>query len=144
MAQLNVMRCEFAHDCHETPEYPLSGQNIAGNFNDDLNQVAYSNVDSWYSEVEKSDQSAIDNCCGNYLVNGHFTQIVRDKSTKIGCAIGVIPYNGDRMKYTVCNYSYGNLDGKSYTSGEPASECTTGSNPQYPALCSSAEQISQK
>ena len=137
------MRCKFAHDCHETKKMPFSGQNIAGDFGEDLNKIAYNNVDNWYSEVKKSDQSAIDNCCQNYLVNGHFTQIVRDKCTKIGCAVGIIPYNGDKMTYTVCNYSYGNLDGKAYASGAPASECKSGNNPQYPALCSSAENIDQ-
>jgi hypothetical protein len=123
---------------------PYAGQNIAGDYGEDLNKIANSNVDNWYSEVDQSDQSSIDNCCDNYKVNGHFTQIIRDSTMRIGCAVGIIPYQGNQMTYTVCNYSYGNLDGKAYKSGPPASECKTGPNPKYPALCSPAEDIPQK
>lgn len=133
------MRCDFAHDCHATPDMKFSGQNIAGDHGEDLKQIAYTAVDNWYKEVADSTQKEnINNCC--YLKTAHFTQVVQDRNNKIGCAVGIIPYNGDQMTYIVCNYGFGNLAGKAYVSGPPASDCKTGTNPQYPALCSTAEK----
>ncbi|XP_070495161.1 venom allergen-1-like [Chironomus tepperi] len=138
-ALLNVMRCDFAHDCHSLPDMKFSGQNIAGDHGEDLKKIAYSAVENWYKEVDDSTQENIDNCCD--LKVGHFTQVVQARNNRIGCAVGIIPYNGDQMTYIVCNYAFGNLAGKAYISGPPASGCKSGSNPQYPALCSSAEQV---
>ena len=133
------MRCDFAHDCHNTDQMKFSGQNIAGLNTEDLNEIAATATNNWYKEVADSNQSNIDNCCS--LNVAHFTQVVRGNCNKIGCAVGVIPFKGNQMTYIVCNYSFGNLAGKSYTSGPPASDCKTENNPQYPALCSSSEQI---
>lgn len=41
--------------------------------------------------------------------------------------------------YLVCDYAYSNL-GPVYDIGATASKCTTGTNPDYPALCSENEK----
>lgn len=77
---------------------------------------------------------------------GHFTQMIQDQGTKVGCAMasfstfrGVVPYKG----YLVCcNYDRSNMRNfPVYKFGKPASGCKTGRDPDYPALCSKSEEI---
>lgn len=45
--------------------------------------------------------------------------------------------NGARKALIACNYAVGNIDGYPiYSDGETASDCQTGTNPDYPGLCS--------
>ncbi|KAL7042667.1 hypothetical protein ACKWTF_001240 [Chironomus riparius] len=139
-AILNVFRCKIEHDCHNTDDMKHAGQNIFQGYDEDMGANSEVAVNAWYGEISVSTQSDIDNCC-DYLRNGHFTQVVRDKANRVGCAGGKFKYQGNDIVYVVCNYSFGNYPSKAYISGPPASKCKTGNNPNYPALCSSAEQI---
>lgn len=75
-------------------------------------------------------------------VVGHFTQVVTGDVYEMGC--GITQWDAkesDNILYThlylVCDYSRSNDIGSNvYTTGKTASACTTGTNPQYPALCS--------
>ena len=50
--------------------------------------------------------------------------------------------DGWEKTLTTCNYATSNLIGYSvYTVGETAARCKTGTNPDYPGLCSVAEAI---
>lgn len=73
---------------------------------------------------------------------GHFTQIVRDASDRIGCAMSQYVKPGEWLtNYLVCDYAYTNLVGSAvYEVGPAASKCTTGPNPNFPALCSESEK----
>lgn len=117
------------------------GQNIYAVFAyvDDMSEVADKAISSWYSEVANATQSNLEKCCTKGI--GHFTQMVADRANRFGCAVGQFN-NKSKMTYVACNYSFGNLRGSyTYKTGAPASECKTGNNPNYPALCSSAEEI---
>lgn len=73
---------------------------------------------------------------------GHFTQVVKDDSFKVGCSISKYsePSYGGKKSLMACNYGVGNLqDHPIYQEGKTASACTSGMNPKYPGLCSENE-----
>lgn len=74
--------------------------------------------------------------------NGHFTQIARDVSFKVGCSISQYLKPGDwYTTYYVCDYAVTNVvGGQIYEEGPTASKCKTGTNPKYPGLCSENEK----
>lgn len=77
---------------------------------------------------------------------GHFTQVVRDKAHAIGCASSKYLKEFENKEWNatllVCNYSHNNplIGDKVYVAGPTASACRTGTNPNYPGLCSELEQ----
>lgn len=75
---------------------------------------------------------------------GHFTQVVRDKSMKLGCAITSFSSADKQFKniYLVCNYSMTNMIGKPvYVSGRMASKCKSGPSKRFRGLCSRDEKL---
>lgn len=72
---------------------------------------------------------------------GHFTQVVKDDSFKVGCSISKYTKNGEKMSLIACNYGVRNLIGfPVYEEGATASECSSGTNPQYQGLCNIDEK----
>jgi Cysteine-rich secretory protein family len=138
------------HDaCRSTPDFKYAGQNLGyrastGNFQP-LNDTIKATIQSWYDEYKDAVQADLDSCCSSRSgkVIGHFTQVVRDKATHIGCAVS--RYTKDNLwksSLVACNYAITNIQGRPvYVSGNPASGCTTGRNPKYPSLCSVNEKI---
>jgi hypothetical protein len=155
LAVLNVKQCRMKHDCHSTTEYPWAGQNIysvsySGYTGDDLVTFISEGVEGWYSEKRNAVQADIDKCCDSISgkATGHFTQVVTDRSIQVGCAI--VKYSETvlatgKVWYTAlmtCNYAFTNFVGAPvYVSGNTASGCITGTNPNFPALCSVDEPI---
>ncbi len=73
---------------------------------------------------------------------GHFTQIVTDRATQIGCAIAKFTSGVFKSNLMACNYALTNMIGeKVYESGPSSAECSTGKNPVFSALCSEREPI---
>lgn len=72
---------------------------------------------------------------------GHFTQVIKDDSFKVGCSIAKYSEpSGGKKSLMACNYGVGNLqDNPIYQEGETASGCTSGMNPKYTGLCSEKE-----
>lgn len=72
---------------------------------------------------------------------GHFTQMVTDDAFAVGCA-ATRYYDGSMISTLLaCDYSRTNvIDGKVYVAGKSASECKSGKNPEYLALCSEREK----
>lgn len=124
---------------------PFDGQNIyavVGAYENDMVKVAENSVKDWYAEIENTTMSDMTPCCPNLEKTGHFTQVIRDRADRVGCSAGHFHDLGAKLTVVTCNYSFGNLrDTPSYVTGAPASKCKSGNNPDYPALCSSAEQI---
>lgn len=77
---------------------------------------------------------------------GHFTVMVADKNNRLGCAVARYTQAGVQKTYlAACVYSYTNLSGLPiYRKGPVASQCVTGRNPKYPALCSVNEPSNYK
>lgn len=79
-----------------------------------------------------------------FRTSGHFTLLVANRANAVGCAIihyqagGATPF----ASYLVCDYSFNNVGGQPiYVKGPSTSNCQTGSNPNYPGLCSVNENI---
>lgn len=102
-------------------------------------------VTVWYNEKQSASQQNIDSCCGGpSLVTKipHFLEVSLDKANQVGCAMANFPQNGNQITVFTCNYSFDIIEEqKVYVSGPAASECQTGTNPQFPGLCSINESI---
>lgn len=149
LAELNVKKCEMSHDaCFSTDDFKYAGQNIgyrahSGSF-ESIDRTIVKVVQSWYDEVINAAQSDIDECCTSESgsVVGHFTQLVTDRATHVGCAISAYTAGRWKTHLMTCNYAFSNFEGmKVYASGDSATECQSGNNPDFPALCSVDEQI---
>jgi Cysteine-rich secretory protein family len=149
-AGLNTLTCQYGHDCHVTPEFKFSGQSI---FEQTIigNSVTYKDVpdfieqaiNKWWSEKDMASQDVIDNCCGTNSDIFHFLAIAADRINQIGCAISHFPEGEQGKKsYIVCNYSFQPFGNQpTYVKGAPTSQCQSGSNPNYPSLCSESEVV---
>jgi hypothetical protein len=77
---------------------------------------------------------------------GHFTAVVTDRTTQVGCAISIYHTNTTRWNFTnylaACNYASTNVYGNPvYKSGAVASGCVNGPDEQLPGLCKITEPI---
>lgn len=147
-AGLNVRRCQYGHDCHNTPENKYSGQNInskttfgGGSQFSKIPEFIDSSINVWWNEKDLASQAVIDNCCGSGNIP-HFLEMASDRVTHVGCAISQYTDSQGKKSYMVCNYSFTIiLSQQVYVSGPPASQCQSGSNPNYQALCSVNEMV---
>lgn len=66
---------------------------------------------------------------------------MKDSADKVGCGISKFNVGDDRKSVIVCNYSKSNIENTpTYVEGPAASDCKTGSNPDFPGLCSVDEK----
>ena len=154
LAALNVRQCKMHHDkCRATQNFNYPGQNLgykanSGNFESTRSLITHVIKDLWYNEeVVNAFRSDIEKCCNSAAgkVIGHFTQIVTDRAFKVGCAISQYTESKWKTSLIACNYAFTNFQGaKVYASGKSASECSSGFNPRFPALCSESEKIKIK
>lgn len=140
----------MAHDsCHNTQDYPFSGQNLGlrattGNFEAVDSCAENIIVNGWYNEVKDASPADIAKCCGSSSGKtiGHFTVMVADRAIQVGCAVAQYTNGQWKTCLMACNYAFTNLGGAPvYVSGPAASNCTKGSNVDYPALCKVDEPI---
>lgn len=73
----------------------------------------------------------------------HYSQMTWANATAVGC--GATQYMTDGIWYwflLACNYAGGNMVGATwYYNGTAGSKCSTGTNPAFPALCSTNEPL---
>ncbi|XP_055601755.1 antigen 5 like allergen Cul n 1-like [Uranotaenia lowii] len=149
IAAANARKCVFAHDeCRNTVKYPISGQNIAyygySGGSAKMETVLPFLIEKWYAEYNDCKSEYIKEYPSGYQgpVIGHFTQVVGDRSDRVGCAVVQWTEKPWTKIYLVCNYARTNLIGEPvYTPGKVASQCTTGTNKNYPGLCSTDESV---
>lgn len=147
-AELNVKRCRYGHDCHNTPQVLNSGQNInyevstgLGSEYEPLELFIEDTINFWWNERDLAKHGNIDKCCGSSQIS-NFLQMASDKTSQVGCAIVQFTESEQKITYIVCNYSYGiTVNEKVYKVGGPASKCTLGRNRKFPALCNVHEMI---
>ncbi|KAL1378920.1 hypothetical protein pipiens_015272 [Culex pipiens pipiens] len=154
MAAANARRCQNEHDaCHNTKKYPTSGQNLAtqsfeGKKIPDDTVLIKGFINDWFSEHRYADPALVARYPENYDGPdvGHFTQLVRDRCTAVGCAmVRFKDASKWTTQYMVCNYAITQLENKPvYVAGAACSKCTTGCNSKYPGLCSVEEKILPK
>jgi len=151
LAELNAMSCEIEHDkCRNTRSFPFAGQNLAlGWLLDDhtIDWAIRNFTTEWYIEYKDANPAIVD---GFYRPSGapigHFTLMVNDKQSKVGCGLVKFTKRMNNYNYKVhvfsCNYSWTNVYTLPvYKKGRPASQCKTGKHYYYEGLCSDAEQI---
>lgn len=151
LAELNAMSCEIEHDkCRNTRSYSFAGQNLAMGWllEDHTLDWAIRNFTSeWFIEYKDAPLDVIDRFYrppGKAI--GHFTLMVNDKQSKVGCGLVKFTKRLSNYNYKVhvlaCNYSWTNVyTFPVYRKGTAASGCLTGKHYYYPGLCSDAEQI---
>ncbi|XP_035794998.1 antigen 5 like allergen Cul n 1-like [Anopheles albimanus] len=150
LAEIHVRSCKFEHDeCRSTARFLHAGQNLAtGSFylEQDIFGIVRNLTALWYAEYVDAVQEVLDSYTREYMATiGHFTQMISDRSTSVGCGIVLYPQKlGDfvfKQVLYACNYAITNIVGQPvYRRGTvAASGCVTGPNPAYPGLCSGAE-----
>lgn len=102
-------------------------------------------IEAWFAEYADSNPSHIASYPNRWegpAIN-HFTQIVSDRSDRIGCAMVSrieLPW---LKKLFVCNYSMMNTAGQPvYLAGPTGSKCVTGLNANFTGLCNTSERVS--
>ncbi|XP_055549624.1 venom allergen 3 homolog [Wyeomyia smithii] len=149
VAAANARRCVFGHDqCRNTDDFRVAGQNIASKsyygMTISVNELIKGFVDAWYSEYVYANPSYIASYPQDYTgpAIGHFTQVVADRATHIGCSMVTYHESPWINQLFVCNYAITNIIGQPvYQIGNYCSMCTTGCNPHYPGLCNIGEAI---
>ncbi|XP_055607820.1 antigen 5 like allergen Cul n 1-like [Uranotaenia lowii] len=149
VAAANARKCEFEHDqCRNSVRYPASGQNIAysgqSSAKADVSAVITKLINKWYGEYKDANPEYTAEYPKDYEgpAIGHFTQIIADRADRIGCAMVQWTEKPWVKFYLVCNYARTNVIEKAiYVAGDVASECTTGTNSDYPGLCSEEEPV---
>uniref|UniRef100_A0A1A9W272 Venom allergen-1 n=1 Tax=Glossina brevipalpis TaxID=37001 RepID=A0A1A9W272_9MUSC len=150
LAEYNVRQCRMNHDkCRKTVQFKYAGQNLAEQGNTDTTldykKLLEKTVDMWYAEVENCNQNQIDSFPSNYRgpAIGHFTVMVAERNTHMGCAAAKYKKSDGFTYFLVaCNYATTNmLEFPIYkTCSAPAEECKSGKNPKYSNLCAASEK----
>lgn len=153
IAAANARRCKYGHDkCRNTQQYSSAGQNIANLAFQDADyadgDVIRNFINDWFAEYADANPTLMASYPKGYSgpAIGHFTQIVADRCTAVGCAM-VLYVDGDGWtnQNLVCNYAITQITNQSvYVAGSACSQCATGCNPKYPGLCNPEEKIFPK
>ncbi|XP_073822006.1 venom allergen-1-like [Musca autumnalis] len=131
-AEYNVMSCVFAHDqCRSTKKFPMAGQNIYTATTKKLDIPVAGFIKEaiflWYEEQFDANHSVLESYHKTTPQTGHFTLLVSDRQTHVGCAFLNMLLHGSptkRMVIFTCNYSSTNIRSiPSYKPGPPASQC---------------------
>ncbi|XP_029730501.2 antigen 5 like allergen Cul n 1-like [Aedes albopictus] len=149
IAATNARRCVFGHDrCHNTATMKYVGQNIAIK---SYYGMTFSNeelltgfINNWFSEYKVTMPHHIASYPATYRgpTIGHFTQMVSDETSRIGCAMVSYKRGNYINKLFVCNYGLTNIiNHPVYVAGNVCSRCNSGCNSQYPGLCSTSEIV---
>lgn len=98
-------------------------------------------LQSWFKEQKDTTTSNIKRFAGeNKFKIGHFTAMVTDRTTHVGCAMSKFMMGQWQALLLVCNYSSSNIIFKPvYNVGALTEKCLSGRNPLFPGLCSANE-----
>lgn len=142
VAGFNARQCLVKHDmCRKTRTYPHSGQNIGWSFKtsgyDNIRLFLRSHIANWFNEHANTNMTMIRlwKPLGG-LDYGHFTSMMQDRSSHVGCAM--VQYR-DGNKYDslmTCNYEFNNIATMAvYKAGATCSGCKTTCTKNPPGLC---------
>ncbi|XP_067641998.1 antigen 5 like allergen Cul n 1-like [Eurosta solidaginis] len=150
-AELNVKQCTILKEeekCFKTASYNALGQNIGWVYYKSRRDCStlYDDIkkhirDEWYKESDHFNQAAAKSYQPGKQSIERFAKMVMDRNNRVGCAAVLFE---DRFTVTVlftCNYARRLFCNKPiFRSGrEPGSQCKTGTNFDYPFLCSTKE-----
>lgn len=94
---------------------------------------------NWFKESEVTPLDVIDSLyyTDNFTI-GHFTQLIHDQNTSVGCAmVRWTEENGSKKCVRVtCNYRKANYGNQPvYDKGQPCSKCNVCDEEEYLGLC---------
>lgn len=148
-AALNTKQCAMSHDsCRGSSEFNFAGQNLAirwaSNINIDESIQLF--TDMWGNErefVRVSDILSLQGVTGgDGQAIGHYTAMVNEKMTHVGCAMSLFEDGTWRVALFACNYAFNNFLGRRvYQHGAAASQCITGRDSVFGNLCTINEPI---
>ncbi|CAO1423976.1 unnamed protein product [Diamesa hyperborea] len=150
LAQLNTRTCQMVHDrCVNTPAFRWAGQNLGMRWTTGAHTapatMITSTINSWYNEHQFAAQSDINSFTrlfnGNEAI-GHFTVMVSERNTQVGCALANYVSGGNNHSLLACNYATTNMrDQPIYRTGATGSGCTLGRDTRFTGLCRTNEPI---
>ena len=109
------------------------------------NSVIVDTINDWYNENQFAEQSDINLFTRLYNgpnAIGHFTVMVSERTTQVGCAISNYVSEGWNWSLLACNFASTNmLNQPIYRSGATGSGCTLGRDLVYTGLCRTNEPI---
>lgn len=121
LAEMNSKQCNMKHDrCRNTDTFQTSGQNLAWSASSEpltpaeVRAAAINGISKWFNEYKFTEDSDVDSF--NRLSGvrgkqiGHFTCLVKDIITRVGCAVTTYKDDDDYSNVLVaCNYGSKNL-----------------------------------
>lgn len=144
LAKIHASYCNFAHDdCHSTPTFPDSGQNLYTTSydyqNTNITQQIEIAIKSWYDEWKIADYSILSAYESYHTDAGHFSVMSKDTNAEVGCGMISYEYYEGKVKWFgylfTCDYGRTNIFGeKMYKVGFPCSKCNSCST-VYTSLC---------
>ncbi|XP_075151443.1 venom allergen-1-like isoform X1 [Haematobia irritans] len=142
-AEYNVRSCVFAHDeCRSTKKFRMAGQNIYTAKTKNLSITVKGFIKEalllWFDEQVDANYTVLGSYQKTEPQTGHFTLLVSDRQTHVGCAFlnDLLPGPpAKRMVIFTCNYSSTNIRNfPSYKPGPPASQCKQ-RHKKFESLC---------
>ena len=129
--------------------FRFAGQNLGQSGTTEVftapNTVIVDRINSWYNEHQFAAQSDINTFTRLYNGTnaiGHFTVMVSERNTQVGCAISNYVSGRFNYSYLVCNFASTNkINSNIYRSGATGSGCTLGRDPTYTGLYRTNEPI---
>ncbi|XP_034490891.1 antigen 5 like allergen Cul n 1 isoform X2 [Drosophila innubila] len=152
LAEYNLQQCQMEHDeCHNTYKFKSSGQNLfykslKGGNAPEVRDILEEAIADWESEGRFVDAKILAAYPENYNgpVIGHFTMLAQELNVAVGCAASNFQTDNGYNTYLVaCNYGRSTIPNTPVYRGckKAAIECESGTNPDYPALCSLKEKV---
>ena len=120
VAEFNTKQCEMKHDrCRNTDKFQTSGQNLAWQSTSDpittpeIRIAIINFITKWFNESKYAEDSDVDSFSRKSGLSGkqigHFTCLVKDVITRVGCAVVTYMSDGDTNVLIACNYGSMNL-----------------------------------
>ena len=139
-AQKDLIQCK--HQCHKSLKFLFPDQNSATQCGSDPvspEEVIDTAELEWWGEIKRITSINANNDFNSIQATGdigHFAQMARDTTSKIGCAMMTTNDGGGTIcNFITCYYALGNLfSDPVYAVGAPSSGCQTQSA-MYPGLC---------
>lgn len=115
LAELNTKQCNMKHDrCRNTDKFQTSGQNLAWAATSEplspaeIRFEVINGISRWFNEHKYTEDTDVDSF--NRLSGvrgkqiGHFTCLVKDIITRVGCAVATYMEDGYTNVLVACNY----------------------------------------
>ncbi|XP_037924861.1 allergen Tab y 5.0101-like [Hermetia illucens] len=148
LAALSAKRCSTEFDqCRNTITFKRVAQLVFNQYSTGCININYREhiikmIQTWFTQYQNANAGRMENFTRANPVYSAFAILVNQRVTHIGCGTVTFKQNRRLDVITICNFASRNMPGTAvYQAGDTASNCTTGTNPTYPGLCSIDEAV---